>query len=480
MKLFFIFILTPFLVLSTNLDSLKNKLLNSKEDTNKVKLIMAVAKAEFNKNLYIGNTNYLNRILPAINLSKKLNYKKGVYNAYYYICFLNTINKQFNINELYFDTISKYYNTNFDSSNYAKFLNIKSFNYIRQDKYFIAAKNLYEALTISEKQNDTLLISDTYKNLGILFFNISDYKKAIQFYLKASNLQQNLNDEKGIGVSYLNLGEAYREINNLDSSLYYYQNGLKLFIKNNRKAFQARVYEGIAQIYNLKQDYNTALHYLLKAKNLTANTYDLTNQTLVELEIAKCQLNLKNYKEAKSNFIKLINNQANYKDVSILMKTHYGLYKIFKIENNHKEAFNHYTLYNSYNDSLINQTSFKNLANIETEFLLNQEKELGLIERENIRDQFELDKKNKNLFILAIVIVLGLIVAFSIYLAWMFIQRKKKNKIILSQQTELNHQNDVIEEKQKEILDSIYCAKKIQIALLPNNKYLNKYLKNNL
>jgi len=35
------------------------------------------------------------------------------------------------------------------------------------------------------------------------------------------------------------------------------------------------------------------------------------------------------------------------------------------------------------------------------------------------------------LFILAIVIVLGLIVAFSIYLAWMFIQRKKKNKIIL-------------------------------------------------
>jgi tetratricopeptide (TPR) repeat protein len=480
LRLLFIFILFPFLVLSTKLDSLKNKLLISKEDTNKVKLIMDVAKAEFNNNFYVGNTNYIKRILPAINLSKKLNYKKGVYNAYYYLCFLNTINKQFDINELYFDTITKYFNNNFDSAYYTKFLNVKSFSYIRQDKYFIAAKNLYEALSISEKQKDTLLISETYKNLGILFFNISDYKKAIQYYLKASNLQQNLNDEKGIGVSYLNLGEAYREVNNLDSSLFFYQNALKLFIKNNRKAFQARVYEGIAQIYNLKQDYNTALHYLLKAKNLTANTYDLTNQTLVDLEIAKCQLNLTNYKEAKLNFNTLINNQNIFKDVSVLMKIHFGLYKIYKIENNHKEAFNHYTLYNKYNDSLINQTSFKNLANIETEFLLNQEKELGLMERESIRDQFELDKKNKNLFIIAIVIVLGLIVAFSIYLAFMFIQRKKKNKIILSQQTELNQQNDIIEEKQKEILDSIYCAKKIQTALLPNNKYLSKYLKNNL
>lgn len=91
-----------------------------------------------------------------------------------------------------------------------------------------------------------------------------------------------------------------------------------------------------------------------------------------------------------------------------------------------------------------------------------------------------MDKKNKNLFILATIIILSLIIIFSFYLIGMFIKRKNKNKIIISQQVELNHQNAIIEEKQKEILDSIYCAKKIQIALLPNNKYLSKYLKNNL
>lgn len=478
MKLFIIFILTPFVVLTANLDSLKNALLNSKNDTSKVTLLMQIAKAEFNKNLYVNNTNYINRLTPAIVLSKQLNYKKGVFNAYFYICFLNTINKKFNLNELYFDTLSKYFNNNFDSVQYAKFLNTKSFSYIRQDKFFIAAKNLYEALAINEKLNDTLQIRETYNSLGILFFNISDFKKAIQYYTKAISLD--LNNEKKVSVSYLNLGEAYREINDLDSSLFFYQKALNLFIKNNRKAFQARVYEGFAQIYNLKHDYNKALHYLIKAKNLSSNTYDLTNQIQVDLEIAKCQLNLNNTKEAKQNFIILINKQKQINDVSVLMKAYFGLYKIYKSENNHKEAYINYTLYNNYNDSLTNQTNFKNLTNIETEFLLNQEKELGLIERENLREQFEMDKKNKNLFILATIIILSLIIIFSFYLIGMFIKRKKKNKIIISQQVELNHQNAIIEEKQKEILDSIYCAKKIQIALLPNNKYLSKYLKNNL
>jgi spermidine synthase len=40
------------------------------------------------------------------------------------------------------------------------------------------------------------------------------------------------------------------------------------------------------------------------------------------------------------------------------------------------------------------------------------------------------------------------------------------------------HQKHIIEEKQKEILDSIYYAKRIQTSLLPTQKYLEKHLNN--
>lgn len=53
---------------------------------------------------------------------------------------------------------------------------------------------------------------------------------------------------------------------------------------------------------------------------------------------------------------------------------------------------------------------------------------------------------------------------------------KKKNKII-------SYQKEQVEEKQKEILDSIRYAKRIQRALLPTEKYIDKSLnrlKNNI
>jgi hypothetical protein len=50
-----------------------------------------------------------------------------------------------------------------------------------------------------------------------------------------------------------------------------------------------------------------------------------------------------------------------------------------------------------------------------------------------------------------------------------FRQKKKANAVILQQKL-------LVEEKQKEILDSIRYAKRIQTVLMPNEKYIVKKL----
>ena len=42
----------------------------------------------------------------------------------------------------------------------------------------------------------------------------------------------------------------------------------------------------------------------------------------------------------------------------------------------------------------------------------------------------------------------------------------------------IEKQKEMVEEKQKEILDSIHYAKRIQRALLPTEKYFEKNIKN--
>ena len=51
-----------------------------------------------------------------------------------------------------------------------------------------------------------------YSNLASAYRNINLYNKAIEFNLKALNLQQRLNDTDGIIRSSINLGELYSRV----------------------------------------------------------------------------------------------------------------------------------------------------------------------------------------------------------------------------------------------------------------------------
>jgi type VI protein secretion system component VasK len=55
-------------------------------------------------------------------------------------------------------------------------------------------------------------------------------------------------------------------------------------------------------------------------------------------------------------------------------------------------------------------------------------------------------------------------------------QKQKANVIITKQKQEVEEQKHLIEEKQKEILDSIQYARRIQRSLLTSEKYIARHL----
>lgn len=67
-------------------------------------------------------------------------------------------------------------------------------------------------------------------------------------------------------------------------------------------------------------------------------------------------------------------------------------------------------------------------------------------------------------------IITGLIIVIAIVALKLLQLNKKTNRL-------LKIQNEIIEEKNKDIIDSITYAKRIQNSLLPNEKYIDKTLK---
>src|SRR5207249_451244 len=88
----------------------------------------------------------------------------------------------------------------------------------------------------------------------------------------------------------------------------------------------------------------------------------------------------------------------------------------------------------------------------------------------------EEEKSKQKIFLGLTIFGLGLVVVVALYIFRSLQLNKKKNRIISLQKEMVERQKHIVEEKQKEILDSIHYAKRIQTALLPSAKYIERNL----
>lgn len=98
-----------------------------------------------------------------------------------------------------------------------------------------------------------------------------------------------------------------------------------------------------------------------------------------------------------------------------------------------------------------------------------------LVKRKEIDEKIQtLKDKDRVILIIAVLSILGIILLlFSIRSNN---QRRKANKLLSEQKSEIERQKHLVDEKQKEILDSINYAKRIQTALMANSKMMNENL----
>jgi serine phosphatase RsbU (regulator of sigma subunit) len=89
----------------------------------------------------------------------------------------------------------------------------------------------------------------------------------------------------------------------------------------------------------------------------------------------------------------------------------------------------------------------------------------------------ESENRNQRYIIYSFIggLVLLVILLFNMYRGYQ--QKKKANLEISRQKAELQLQKDIVDEKNKEILDSINYAKRLQEAILPSPKTVSEYLK---
>lgn len=366
-----------------------------------------------------------------------------------------------------------------DEKTLAKTLNNVALIYHSQGNIAGALDFLFRSLKIREKLQDTLSISNVYLNLGLMYTAQNKKNKSLEYYLKALAIRQQKKDNNGAATVLNNIGQLYSQAGMYDSALYYLDKGL--IIKRSAQEKQGLVYalNALGLVYVKLEQPEKALEYYEEALQLALTRNDKQSVTTLYSSIGGIYFRKGNIAKAEEyGKLSLKNSQEMGYPKNLYLSSNL-LYMIYRSQGKHKEALQMYELSVKMNDSINNQEARK--ADIQKQFQYEYEKKasadsLKIAEEKKVTAaQLKQEKTQRY----ALYGGLALVALFAVFMFNRFRVTNRQKQIIEIKEQETQHQKKVVEEKNKEITDSITYAKRIQEAILPPQDFVNEFLPDN-
>lgn len=115
-------------------------------------------------------------------------------------------------------------------------------------------------------------------SLGILYYQIGSYKKAIEYYEKALAISQEIGDRRGEGNYLGNLGIAYSAFGDARKSFEYYENALKIAQEIGDKRNEGAWLGHLGKDYHDLGEPRKAIEYYENALKIAQEIGDKTNE----------------------------------------------------------------------------------------------------------------------------------------------------------------------------------------------------------
>lgn len=435
-------------------DSLKTLLKNAKHDTTRLRLRVMIGEVDMILRLSYWDSIYID--------SKKLKSRTLEAIALDFIGFVyrNQGNSSQALN--YYNQSLKIEEETGNKKGIAESLNNIGFVYDNQGD-IPKALNYYErSLKIQEEIGDKNGTAYSLLNIGFTYSAQHDILKALDHNYRALKLFTEIQDKEGMGHSFNNIASIYYHQANIPKALEYFKKGLKIREELGDNSDIANSLSNLGSIYNKQGDLSQALDYFLKSLYLRKEINEKQGIASSFDHIGAVYLKQKKYDLAHA-----------YADSALVLSKELGfpenlidaeitLSMIDSASGNYAGAYEHYKQFIIYNDSIANEGTRK--ASIKSQLKYEYEKKEAVIKEQQEKERIVAEEKDRfqKIVILSVIVGLVLVIVFAF-----FIFRSLKVT---------RHQKEIIEEKQKEILDSIYYAKRIQTSLLPTEKYLRKYL----
>ncbi len=465
---FLIFTLSVFVCYSQDktIDSLKIVFKTSKEDTNKVKALLEITKHLWRTGNYDTSITYAEK---AKTFAKKITYKAGIANAYSNLGIIYWYQGNYPSAIENHEAALVIRNELGDKKGKAGSYNNIGLIYNEKGNFPEALKNYFLALKINEEIGNDSWASNNYNNIGNICALQGDYKAALKYHLSALKIREKQGDKLGMSTSYNCIGSILSDQSNYPEAIENYHKALVISTELNDANAMSISYDGIGTTFFRQGNYKEALNYFVKVMKICEEIGDKLGIARAYGSLGVVETLMDKNIDAKKNFESSIFLAKEVGGLIEIRDGYQGLAVVDSSLENYKDAFEHNKLYIAYRDSINNVETTKKSVEQQMQYIF-EKKEVETKANQKIKDAVvTTDKKRQKTVLFLVSGVLLLVIIFTVFVFRTLRLTRKQNTII-----EL--QKNLVEEKHKEITDSINYAERIQRSFIATKELLDNNL----
>ena len=344
--------------------------------------------------------------------------------------------------------------------------------------YFLAgnlsesANNYLQALRFFEAQQDKNSMVSVYIGLANIYNKQNNFAQAIEYNLKAINIYEASSNKFKILIGYDQVGNLYQKQGNYAKANEYLQRALKLYVELNNLAGQSSLLLQIGSNQFAAKQYSKAVDSYNQSIKISKKLNMLPVQAAACNGLALSYAELKLYDKA---IVAGLEAQQIAQKASLkieLEQAYETLSKLYKTTEKHDKATTFENLSKEIKDSLYNDSTLKQLADLQLRFDGEKNKrkiELQTKEQQVLASELLREKQVRNSIVIILLVVLLGLAGLSI----LYFQNKKIAKNLNLQKIELEATSAAIL-KQKEELGQLNNVKDRFFSIISHD------LRNNL
>lgn len=371
-------------------DSMLFLLRTMPEDSNKVKTYYQLS---YHYNFRQSKTDLARQCVDSAKaLAQEIKYARGVINAHYYAGMVDMNEDNYPEALDHFKAYVKFYSDRGDSLAVARGLYCIGTIHNKRGENSKNLATQLRALRIYEHLRDEPNLANTLSSIGISYWKSKKYGQAINSYARSNELYKAQHKLEKYAMGLLNLANVYVSKNSYDTAMQLYGKALELALEHGNDAEVAFVLGNLGDLHEELGNFKEALAYNLKSLGIRRRLPRKKDLADILLDVGHMYRMTGNYEEAVKYLNEGIAVAQSIGAMALLQTGYENLAKLAEAKENFQKAYEYNQLSNQWKDSIYNETSIKQLNELQTKYetsekdkqitLLAKEKELQSIETE--------------------------------------------------------------------------------------------------